>query len=560
MPIVKNCCMDSSIKERKIIWITNICGVLFLALCIITPYILAHIGINFTDEPYQILLAANLHNAPFSFLTSILARWWGDNFGWEILSMRYFAITMQLIPFLIGCYVMWRNLKRFTLCTFISGMCILLMNGMFNFTLMGWDATSNGCITCIGIILFFYCRKSTFLRVVLLGLFSGMTICMRLPNVVIIPIVISVIGISTMKTREMKTILGQELVYLMTLLIIVVATIMYSYESIPKYIESVQSNQITAHSAKDMLEDWIGLINYVLPFVIILLFGLITIKFAYSYSSRHSTWFTSMVCIGWLLVFFELWWLYIGIDNYLLINHLSYAFFVVLTALTVFKYAKASFLNIQEGSIVIISCIGLLCLSLVSGVGSNCGINKILALNFIPLIMVYLMPVISRPFYWFCGLFLTIICPTLCVHKWSRSYHDVGIHRAEYKCDAVKQYKGLYTSEDQMKFLIQLNEIVQKNRTGNNIYIAYNGPTRFAAYYLNGTHPQYALNNWTGHAIQDDEYILQTKEYILSADKPINVFVLEPSKLQKDCDMLNILNSLKPIGVADYDIVRVYRY
>lgn len=552
--------MDSIIKERKIIWLANICGVLFLVMCILSPYILAHVGINFTDEPYQILLAKNLHNAPFSFLTSILARWWGDNIGWGILSMRYFAITMQLIPFLIGCYVMWRNVKRFALCTFISGMCILLMNGMFNFTLMGWDATSNGCITCIGIILFFYCRKSTLLRVVLLGLFSGMAICFRLPNIVIIPIIMGVIWISALKTREWKLFLGQEIVYLITLLIILVATIMYSYGAIPNYIDSVRSNQITAHSAKDMLEDWIGLINYVLPFVIILLFGLITIKFAYSYSSRHSTWFTGMVCIGWLFVFFELWWLYIGVDNYLLINHLSYAFFVVLAVFTIFKYAKASFLSIQLGSIVIVSCIGLLCLSLVSGVGSNCGINKILAINFIPLIMVYLIPVISRPFYWFSGLFLTIVCPTLCVHKWSRSYHDVGIHRAEYKCDAVKQYKGLYTSEDQMKFLIQLNEVIQNNRNENNVYIGYNGPTRFAAYYLNGTQPQYTLNNWTGNAILNEEYIRQTREYILSEDQPVNVFVLEPSRLQKDCEMFKMLNSLKPRALVNYEVAIGYRY
>lgn len=564
-------CLKSHNNIRTIRMFWSLCCVLIFILGLVSPYLFALVGVNFADEPYQILMAKNLNYSPLTFLTSILAGFWGNTFGWDILSMRYFAITIQLIPFLVGCYVMWRNTHRLALSMMIAGVCIFLMNGMFNFTLMGWDATSNASITCIGILVFYYCRNTTMNRVALLALFTCISVCIRFPNVVLIPIIMTIIGFCCVKSNGWKTALKQEIVYVATAGSLVMGVITLVYGSVSNYISIVRSTLISSHSLREMLEHWLELILYIFPFAILLFFALCTIKLAYTY--RQSKTFVILVCVGWFVLYVDLWSLYMGVDHPLLVNHSLYAFFIVISAYIILKYyqiyskscAASRFESFEieqyRAYQVIVTVAALLCISLVPGIGSNCGINKILSLSFAPLIVIYLRPVFTKILTPYCVLFVSIISPTVLAYKWSKAYNDVGIHKATTVCNSVKKFHHLYTTENRADYLQQLNALIEKESEGTTlVFISDCGPARYVGYYLSDTQPQYSPSNWKVALFSDTTYIDETKKYLQSIEGPVTLFILDENSTSIEGKMIDMIQSLNPSACERHDNITTYKW
>lgn len=88
----------SSITQWK--WTIMLIGGILVAL--IPGIFLAPYGINFFDEPYQILNAYDWKNAVYSPLSAFLTHFWGCALDWRCLSFRYLHLILILMSVFIS--------------------------------------------------------------------------------------------------------------------------------------------------------------------------------------------------------------------------------------------------------------------------------------------------------------------------------------------------------------------------------------------------------------------------------------------------------------------------
>lgn len=228
-------------------------GALICVIGLVSPYYYAQYGAFFCDEPYQILVAKNYLHSPMTFISGALSNLWGKLFGFGLLTMRYYSVTIQLASLVLGCIYLYIKIKRLAVVLLISGICGFLMNTNLITYAVGWDATSMGLITCTALSLLCYQDKPSWLRLLILCGISTFAIFSRIPNVVIFPIIsIFVFSIITEKNHY-KQGLRIALTYVCAVLFLSVVLIDVFYGSLSNYVEMTKTNTVSNHSFRMMI-------------------------------------------------------------------------------------------------------------------------------------------------------------------------------------------------------------------------------------------------------------------------------------------------------------------
>ncbi|MBE6319267.1 MAG: hypothetical protein E7081_09900 [Bacteroidales bacterium] len=79
-------------------------SVIVLILGVVSPFYLMHYGINFSDEPYQIMNAMDYLQNPSTILSAYIYNLIGKCCGFSLLSMRTITVIISIVTLFIPIY------------------------------------------------------------------------------------------------------------------------------------------------------------------------------------------------------------------------------------------------------------------------------------------------------------------------------------------------------------------------------------------------------------------------------------------------------------------------
>lgn len=523
---------------------------------IVSPYLLAPIGVNFADEPYQIIVARYFKDAPITFMSGFLGHVWGQLFGWKLLTMRYYAISIQLIGLLCGGVYLYKRLHNAEMAVLIIGICAFFMNGMSNIGLIGWDATSNCMLSLTALALIQYMSKPCFKRMVVLCVCTSVAIFTRLPNIVCIIAAVLIILVFSKNDSGRKERLLRSLTYCCVTVFCSMCIICAFYGSLTGYIQAIVENAISDHSAARLIKYYYYGALEILPHfgLIWSMYLLVQVTCKYVNNRRVRGFF--LVAIS--LVFFQYARIkYLG-NHCVMIQQVCYAYFLLLVVYSIVAQKGLNKKKEQnQHASLMIPCI-LLLFSLVSVVGSNAGSDKFNSVILLPILLAVSFGrfnIIIKRFT------LVVALPLGLSIVWCRmesSFKDVGF-KAASPITNVSKLEGIMTEHGKGQDLEILNKVIEENK-GRDLIFASAGLNynRFMGYYLNDSQPQFHQHTWDNNSCEMPDFINKTTEYLQIRKIPTSVIVLEVEGSETDFD--RAMYRLRPSKIENIQWLRVYHF
>ena len=229
-------------------------SVIVLILGVVSPFYLMRYGINFSDEPYQIMSAMDYLQNPSTILSAYIYNLIGQCCDFSLLSMRAITAIISIITLLIPLLYFYNKRRNIwdTLC--VGGIALFLMSAIqLKTILVGWDILSNLFIALSTIILLYIVEaKRLVAGYLLLGFFVALAIMSRIPNVVLIPIVLCVICINSGAiNNKLKDVISFVISMCVTMLFVII----YLYGDINSYIIAWQEWGVSnGHDFLDLLK------------------------------------------------------------------------------------------------------------------------------------------------------------------------------------------------------------------------------------------------------------------------------------------------------------------
>lgn len=342
-------------------------AIVVILICLLPAYRYAGVGMFFFDEPYQILNCRDYLNSPLAPLTGWLGGVIGNAFGWEWLHFRYLAIGCTAVSILAGCVWMWHKTRAFVPTLLVGAACLVLATTMrTHLIVFGWDNFALLFTTLLMVATLSALEKPTWSKIVILSVLSALSVWVRVPDIVAVPIV----AVALFFTHgEYRLRLKRVIIYIATTVILSVVILLLLYGSFSAYVSALAANAIDSHS----------------KFTILLTFFLGGISVAFASLSFFGA--NAVLAIR----FHNKWQLAVGIGGMILI--LFYALFgraisvyMFMTGFMMMFAGAVCYYGIKMGRKDVALEIGLLfCLSLVPCVGSNTGLNKMIVFPLLPI-------------------------------------------------------------------------------------------------------------------------------------------------------------------------------
>lgn len=369
-------------------------GTVTCLIGLLSAFYFAQYGAFFSDEPYQILVTKNYIYSPLTFISGFLSNQWGILFGFGVLSMRYYSVTIQLVSLILCCSYLYLKTKRLFLVLLISGMCGFLMNTNMLTYAVGWDATSLGFITCTSLSLLCYQDKPSLLRLFALSSISAMAIFSRIPNIVIVPLTsLYLFGIIA-ERYDYKHGFQMVSAYICIVLLISVALIVSFYGSISNYVDMIKSNTVSNHTMGIMIrayiEDGIKIILKLSFIYTLYRIFVITNRSKYYWMHVMGMVLIMIVAYGYIR--------YNSLRHFFDLSNLLYALMLfVICFVTKIQMVNKTGIAIKSlFNEIDLKLIMIFCFSLIPIIGSNTGFNKAVSVPLFPLLLSFALPDITN--------------------------------------------------------------------------------------------------------------------------------------------------------------------
>lgn len=487
-------------------------GLLCLLIGFASPYWFTKIGLHIGDEAYQILLAQDYTVAPLSFLSAWLGGLWGKTFGWDLLSMRYYTVTIQLAALSACCWYMYRRTKKATLCMMISGIVALLMSSLNTFTMVGWDATSNTFVLLGALCALVYIQQPRVTANLLLAFISACAIASRLPNVTIVPAIVIVICLATYKSGNFRTVLSQIAIYIVSTLVIFATFVVIAFGSFDAYQIAIAENTVSAHNISAIFMPWLGPVQLILPKVLgisIVFFVLYLIN--KKFRNNKYAWLAGVAI---LIVYGCVRILRLSQVDYLT----CYFYICAYYALLLILFGR----KLKLGVLFVLASF-----QFIPAFGSNIPLWKIYAPAMLPLLFAYTLPLFNKPLKVFSWTLAPILILSLFV-----CYGEVpGVPGAHKHADSyinVPKLHGIRTYASQAKVMENLWAEIQHYHGYRLIFLSPRAD-RYMGYYLDGHAPKYDLHNWDSELLDNPQHISATIRTIKESASPSAIFVFSSS-------------------------------
>lgn len=226
--------------------ITALCGAAL-------PLWLMRHGINYQDEPYQMLNAAEYLHSPLAPLTAWSGHLWSSWFGFNLLAFRTFAVICMLLSVAIPAGYMYRCTRRADVSLAAFGIASLWLAMMpAKGYLYSWDCLSWLFIVAIMVLCVSYLRQPGAGKAVWIGVGVALAALARVPNAVCLAVALPVVAVYAPKGRKIR----YSLLSAGAFAFVAIICIFGIYGSPVAYIESLRENIITGHGLRYLLEGY----------------------------------------------------------------------------------------------------------------------------------------------------------------------------------------------------------------------------------------------------------------------------------------------------------------
>ena len=342
--------------------------------------------LSITDEPYQALNAMTPACQPFAPLSAWLIHAFGEIAGYNLLDIRLYAWSWQVLGVLLGIVAAWLISRRLNL-SLAAGVVAMLALSLCHYgeRYAGWSSFSATSMPLVFISLICYMRRPEAATAALVGLACSFATLLRLPSVACVVVVAAVIVFyrpGFPLTRRQRATHGGIMAgaFLASALLVLILI----YGSLPQFFTAIAENQIGSHGLRDMVASLITLSKpfCAIFFVIMGIAGFVTVIFRDV--RRH---LLRLLLVGALLI----------ISYYALRVVMQFDFargilkvsFITLTACLLWMKRHQP-MDLPHTSLWVLAG-----LSLSAAVGSNMTLLETVVFPFVPAILIFMRPHLS---------------------------------------------------------------------------------------------------------------------------------------------------------------------
>ena len=392
---------------------------LIAILGLIVPLLTLHLGFYpWKDEEYQLMCIADYRSTPLAALTMYIGHLWSIIVGNDnIMSFRYLAYICNALSILLPCCYFYSRTHQSLAATvifFILQLCMSLF-GLFSYE---WDTTTHLFLTVCCLIAVSYLDRPTVAKISLLAVFSSCAIFARIPNAAILPVALILISVSR---RTVRRIACDFTVYMIVALCTSAVLIFLIWGDFQSFIASWSSdNYITGHSSLTdvlFLQVWT---RYPISLRYFYMWGGVFAAICYLNKIIITRFwkYTIIVIISFSIIAL---WLVVRVtsdDTNSYMIDLFYFSTALIPAIAIYRHSE-----IRQS---VLLCLTLIAFALVSYVGSDCGLYKILCMPLIPIALADLAKYRLRSVneFYFSIAVVVVICylPLRLKNPWTREW------------------------------------------------------------------------------------------------------------------------------------------
>ena len=485
-------------------------------------------------------------SAPYSPLSAYFTKWFGELFNWEWLYFRYLAFSLNALSILIaGCYLYIKS-HKYAYSLIVTCLALLVGTIIPNiYNIYGWDDWTQFFLIITTLFILNYAAKPNIAKVIVIAFLSATIILIRIPSIVILPLVCACILFfipklnSAQKTYHIFT-------YVLTTIILILTFIILTFGSLEGYIEAFRVNPIDDHKPLRLLSAVIlsGLNSLVWSIFIVGCYSIM--KRLVHYSERRIFLYLFFVAIPIIILWFLNYYedIFYCLSMYLGVGILTF----ILGKAYLIDYPD---FKISKNFIYII-----ILLALIPIIGTNTGVSKITVWTAFPLVALYIYPYVNKYFnYLIATLCFSIAISCYFMLKY-QTFFDEGYKDTTYQFTNGKM-KGLYTTSERGEKIQKTIESFSKYSNDNNKSLILRIGANYLYEYLFQSHNDYAACKFAFHDVHfNQEYIDWVEREIVNSDKPVVVLYQKHDTFETtDIPLLPMLQMiqkyLKPVEDID---------
>ena len=534
---------------------------IYLFFILVYPFLFITYGLHYTDGPYH-WVAYNGSRPPsdMTFLYAIFGNAWMHIAGDSVLSYRILSailiVVMTSLPTLIILKMenSWKEKLRFI------SIGVILITTMAGYAL-GWNDFSRLFLSLIFIIAYFYIKKDGLLYLVILGIFTGIVVAIRFPNItIIIPLLLIIVTKDLYSKSNFSKILTKTSVYVLSsgfiYSLLWVGFIEYGGTDYSDYQVNASITSISLGKLFDQESGYFLLIllrsSVRSGFRIIEMIAVITlIMLIWQRRSMiiEKSWMVNIGIITFFCIYFYNYVL--GSGYHFNLSYFYSAFIILMIALLFYDAKKKKNYNMM------LFCFLTAMIGFVSAAGSNTGLRP-LAGTYVftfPIILFYVMKIISRDQRKIIYILLSLVVFFSLLDKTiiGNTYEDGKIWQLKATVNHPK-LQGIQTTEARKQQIEDILGVVDsiKVKKGEPLFFFYGGTSHLFSYLTDswqhyGQPFNMSYQN-TNHAEAFGNYISRTET------KPYVFLIFGYPEIKYDYLDGGLIN--EKLGLNSYTLIR----
>lgn len=501
---------------RNVAWL--LAGMLLASLpgIVLAPY-----GINYFDEPYQILNAMDWRNAAYSPLSAWLAHFYGEAFDWRYLFFRHLTLALNFLTIFICSAYALRIARYRWLVMAGAWMATLFFTGQSGIhTIYGWDSWSYCFVAAGTVILLSLLRRFSYGKLVLLSLVAAATFLLRLPNVVMAAICVLTLTARPCVSSPGGLAKGLRQAGLFLLLFIGFSWLLIAaiYGSAGNYLQIFSANPIDAHSPLAVVTPFFtrGAIAMICA---LFTWGVYSL-FAHTAAKGGMARVVDIVGVTTLMVAFMLPERGSSIGG----EGREVAGIVLLLLWLALRRAM------KEGDrLRVVSVAALFLMGAVTAAGSNLGFTKYMAWPLLPLALAYGVKKLDRTGKTFCIMTVVAFGVVFLCNKTRPFYFDGRLSQLTYRFDAGSGVlAGMVTTPEKGAAIEETMTVARPYREKGYEILPLKGGNEYIWEYIYGWPNKYQRNlfeNW--YAFNDPGYVDAIMADLRASRHPVLVMFMQ---------------------------------
>lgn len=423
----------------------SIFPVLLFILAVLYSFSGIFFGLDFTDSFYHLNQALRpakgVYLYPF-FLSSVIIKNITEFIGTDVIYIRTVNWLLLFISMLLPFVFLKISEKKSIILSYL--IITILLHTPFNANILGYDTLSIFMNSLLFTLTALYFKKSSIYLICLIAIVGAISTLIRLPNILVIPIIFIFILISDKISGKNEILIRPIFFISLTLLFVVSGFSMY-YDNWDQFIgASLITETSFHHILKNYFMDGVKIAG----FTFFILLGLVLYE---KNKDKYQTYLVQGFILSYFLLIF---YFLIKASKY----SLNYSFFVVALSISIviiqLLYKTESFKPKQKR---LISYLFLFFL-FINPFGSNTGLLKAYSLTFL-LAFVLSINEVQHKEYW--KLLLLVLIPFSILTKFVGIYEDKNLYSLSEKIE-FGELTNVYTNKDRKNFLLETDMIVKQ--------------------------------------------------------------------------------------------------